>query len=85
MMGGDSRRDDVPHNFIRINAETPNPGRRTREEVEPICEKHHGQFEHLWFDDDAHPRFAYVLVKDGDVDGLLQDLHGQQVIRLFDA
>ncbi len=75
----------MPHNFVRINAKTPNPGRRTRAEVEPVCKKHHGAFEYLWFDDDQNPTYAYVLVKDGDVDGIMQDLHGQQVIRLYEA
>ena len=75
----------MPHNFIRINAVTPNPGRRTRQQVEPICARHHGKFEYLWFDDESDPTYAYVLVKDGDVDGMMQDLHGQEVIRLFDA
>ncbi len=75
----------MPHNFLKINAVTPNPGRRTRGQVDAICRKHRGSFEYLWFDDDANPTFAYVLVKDGDVDGLMQDLHGEQVIRLFEA
>lgn len=75
----------MPHNFLKINAATPNPGRRQRADVESVCHKHHGQFEYLWFDDDQDPTYAYVLVKDGDVDGMMQDLHGQQVIRLFEA
>ena len=75
----------MPHNFLKITAVSPNPGRRHRANVEPICRKHHGQFEYLWFDDDQNPTYAYVLVKDGDVDGMMQDLHGQEVIRLFEA
>ena len=75
----------MPHNFMRINAVTPNPGRRRREDVESICKRHHGQLENLWFDDQADPSYAYVLVKDGDVDGMLQDLHGQELLRLFEA
>lgn len=85
MIRPDEKEEQVPHNFIRINAMAPNPGRRTREEVEPICARHHGKFEHLWFDDDRQPNFAYVLVQDGDVDGMLQDLHGHSIIRLFDS
>jgi hypothetical protein len=73
----------LPHNFIRINADAPNPGHRTREEVEPICREHNGTFKYLWFDDDRQPNFAYVLVEHGDVDGMMHDLHGHQITRLF--
>ena len=75
----------MPHNFLRISAETPNPGRRKREHVQQACEKHDAKLEYLWFDDEAAPSYAYVLVKDGDVDKLAQELQGQQVIRLFEA
>jgi hypothetical protein len=80
----DEKEEQVPHNFIRINAVAPNPGRWTRDKVEPICTLHNGKFEHLWFDDDRQPNFAYVLVQDGDVDGMLHDLHGHSCQRLFD-
>jgi len=75
----------MPHNFIRISANTPNPGRRQRGDVESICARHHGQLEYLWFDDDQSPTYAYALVDGGDVDGMMSDLHGQEVIRLFSA
>jgi hypothetical protein len=80
-----TRGGHVPHNFVKINAMSPNPGLRTRENVEPIIEKHHGKFENLWFDGAKSPTYAYVLVKDGDLDGILHDLHGLEVIRLFEA
>jgi len=75
----------MPHNFIKVYAVSPNPGLRTRENVEAVCSKHHGTFENLWFDDEKHPTYAYVLVKDGDLDKILHDLHGQEIIRLFAA
>lgn len=75
----------MPHNFIRISVDTPNPGRRRRRDVEAVCAKHNGSFEYLWFDHDSSPKYAYVLVEDGDVDGIARDLHGQQVITLFKA
>jgi hypothetical protein len=75
----------VPHNFVKINAMTPNPGLRTREKVESVCKSHHGKFENLWFDGANNPTYAYVLVKDGDLDGILHDLHGLEVIELFEA
>ena len=75
----------MPHNFIRINATTPNPGRRKRKDVDSVCVKHHGKLEHLWFDDASNPSYAYVLVRDGDVVGLMQDLGGQEVVRLFEV
>jgi hypothetical protein len=75
----------MPHNFIRIAPETPNPGRWTRERVEEITKRHHGVVEHLWFDDPHDPKAAYVLVRDGDIDGLMTDLTGQTLMRLYDA
>ena len=73
----------MPHNFIRTSAKTPNPGRRQSADVEAICARHHGKFEYLWFDDPNSPTYAYVLVDGGDVDGMMADLPGQQLIRLF--
>lgn len=75
----------MPHNFIRISVDTPNPGRRRRRDVEAVCAKHRGSFEYLWFDDAESPTSAYVLVEDGDIDAIARELHGQQVIRLFKA
>lgn len=75
----------MPHNFIRTNATTPNPGRWTRTTVEEIARRHHGKLEHLWFDDPDHPNQAYMLVRDGDVDALMRELHGQQVTVLHEA
>jgi hypothetical protein len=77
----------MPHNFIRISAETPNPGRRKRGDVEATCRQKGGHLHYLWFDDADHPTAAYVLVEaeDKDVDGIVQALHGEQVIRLVEA
>lgn len=75
----------MPHNFIKISPNTPNPGRRTRADVKAICEKHHGTFEYLWFDEVEAPTRAYVLVEDGDLDGMVHDFEAQEVIRLYDA
>jgi hypothetical protein len=75
----------VPHNFVKINAVTSNPGRRTCAEVASACERHGGTFERLWFDDPDDPTFAYVLVKDGNLDGILDALRGREVLRLFEA
>jgi hypothetical protein len=75
----------VPHNFVKINAITGNPGRRTCADVASVCERHGGTFERLWFDDCDDPSYAYVLVKDGNLDGILDALHGREVLRLFDA
>ena len=75
----------MPHNFVKINAMTPNPGLRTRANVKSACEKHGGKFVNLWFDDPKNPTYAYVLVKDGDLDRILHELHGLEVIRLYEA
>ena len=75
----------MPHYFIKTGPSTPNPGRWTRARVDDVCKRHHGSLEYLWFDDQTDPDNAYVLVKDGDVDGLLQDLHGHEVTVLHEA
>jgi hypothetical protein len=75
----------VPHNFIRISANTPNPGLRKPDDVKRICNKHAGTFQCLLFDADTRPQSAYVLVKDGDVDGILAELGGgATVFQYFD-
>ena len=75
----------MPHNFIRISVETPNPGKRRRADVKKACDDAGGTFEYLWFDDEDQPTAAYVLVKDGKIDDIMRALHGEQVIRLFQA
>ena len=75
----------MPHNFVKITAMTPNPGRWTRARRKTTCERHHGTLEYLWFDEPKNPTYAYVLVKDGDLNGLLQDLHALEVIRQLQA
>jgi hypothetical protein len=57
----------LPHNFIRIDASTPNPGLRKPDDMKRICKKHSGAFQCLLFDADTNPQSAYVLVKDGNV------------------
>jgi hypothetical protein len=73
----------VPHNFIKINATTPNPGLRRREDVEEIVRRHHGELVDLWFDDRKNPAHSWVMIANGDVDGMMNDLHGHQLIRLW--
>ena len=73
----------MPHNFIKINSSTPNPGRRTRADVEKVVTEHHGELDGFWFDDRNDPRSAWVLVRGGDVDGMMADLHGHQLIQLW--
>lgn len=75
----------MPHNFIKLNATTPNPGRWTRARADEIVKRHHGTLEYLWFDDPDEPTHAFVLVKDGDVDGLIQDLHAHEVRQLHEG
>jgi hypothetical protein len=75
----------VPHNFIKTAPKTPNPGPWTHARVDEIAKRHHGTLVHLWFDDPHEPTAAYVLIKDGDLDGLMSDLNGQVLIRLYDG
>lgn len=73
----------MPHNFIKIKADTPNPGRRTREGVARVVESHKGEFVNLWFDDRKNPEHAYVLVRGGNVDGMMADFPGHKVTQLW--
>jgi hypothetical protein len=75
---------DVPHNFIRISADTPNPGRRRENDVKAICEKHQGTLGCLLFDSDTNPEFAYVLVKNGNLNKILAALDGTKIETYFD-
>jgi len=73
----------VPHNFIKIPAVTPNPGLRRPEDVQKIVEYHHGRFVGLWFDDRKNPTHSWVMAENGNVDGMMNDLHGHQLIQLW--
>ena len=75
----------MPHFFITTNALTPNPGRLTRQRASEVCSRHHGKLAHFWHDDPANPQTAYILVEDGDLDGLLQDLHAHHIVTLHPA
>jgi phenolic acid decarboxylase len=74
----------MPHNFIRMSPESPNPGRWTREQVKSVCERHEGTLEHVWHEPGKTPKAAYVLVKDGDVQGMLEEFNAEYVIRLVE-
>jgi hypothetical protein len=82
-MIGATKGGDVPHNFIKINATTPNPGRRTRDDVEKVVTGHHGEMDGFWFDDKHQPHSCWVLVRGGDVDGMMADLGGHQMMQLW--
>lgn len=75
----------MPHNFVKINAMTPNPGLRRRKTVKTVVEERGGKFLNLWFDDLKNPTYAYVLFKDGNLEKILDELHGLEVIRLNQA
>jgi hypothetical protein len=75
----------VPHNYLKIPLGPPNPGRWTRDSVDDIVKRHHGTLEFLWVDDPDDPTHAYALVRDGNVDGLLDDLHARELTRLHET
>lgn len=75
----------MPHNFIRVSADTPNPGRRRKADVDAVCAEHGGRLEYLWFDHESSPSYAYLLVKDGDAEKIAGKLQGDQAITLFQA
>ena len=76
----------MPHNFVKINAMSPNPGLRTRENVEPICKKHMGSFENLWYDDAQNPDLRLRAGRrTATSTGSSRDLHGWRSSVLFQA
>ena len=75
----------MPHNFVKTPPGPPNPGRWSRGRVDEIVKRHHGTLVGLFFDDPTNPTHAYVLVKDGNVDGLMADLHGHEVQVLHES
>jgi hypothetical protein len=70
----------MPHNFIRIDASTPNPGIRKPDDMKRICRKHKGAFQLLLFDADTNPQSAYVMVKGGNIDAILAELGGGETV-----
>jgi hypothetical protein len=72
----------MPHFFIRTNAMSPNPGPWTHEKAKAVCDRHHGKLVHLWHDDPESPGVAYMLVEEGNLDGLTKDLHAHEVLTL---
>lgn len=75
----------MPHFFIKTNVDSPNPGRWTHGRAQEICARHHGRLENVWYDDANAPQTAYVLVENGDLDGLSTDFHATEVTTLHDA
>jgi hypothetical protein len=85
----------VPHNFIRIDPykpisttdrEKPKPERRKPEDADRACKGHDGIFECLLFDTDTKPQSAFVQFKNGDVNAIIKELGGGQLIsQYFDS
>ena len=76
----------MPHNFIRITAGTPNPGHRKPDDVKNVCKKHGGTLQCLLFDAHTQPEFAFVLVKNGNVDAIRAELGGGETLfQYFEA
>jgi hypothetical protein len=75
----------VPHNFISVSPDTPNPGRRRRTDVDAVCRRHGGELEYLWFDHETAPSRAYLLVRDGDAEAIARELQADRTITLFAA
>jgi hypothetical protein len=75
----------MPHFFITMGVSSPNPGRWTRAQVEEVCGQHHGKLENFWHDDRANPTTAYLLVENGDLDALSEELHARHIVTLHRA
>jgi hypothetical protein len=72
----------MPHFFIQVSPSTPNPGPLKRTRVEEVCKKHNAKLEHYWHDDPENPTVGYILVEEGNLDGLRADLHAHDVVTL---
>jgi hypothetical protein len=75
----------MPHFFFKLSADSPNPGRWTRERVKAVSDRHRGKLSHVWYDDPDSPTVAYVLIEDGDRDGLEADLAAHEVLTLHEV
>lgn len=75
----------MPHFFIKTNPSSPNPGPWTHARAKEVAERHRGKLEHLWHDDPSNPQAAYILVEDGDREGLAKDFHAHEVLTLHRA
>jgi hypothetical protein len=75
----------MPHFFFKMDAVSSNPGRWTRGRVRAVSSRHHGKLQHLWHDDPDDPKVAYVLIEDGDLEGLSRELNPHEVVTLHEA
>jgi hypothetical protein len=75
----------MPHYFIKLSATTPNPAPLKRERVAEACQRHNGKLEYYWHDDPVNPVVGYVLVEEGDIDGLSAELAAHEVVTLHSA
>jgi len=69
----------MPHFFFKTRAESENPGRWTHDKAKGVTERHKGKLKNVWHDDPDNPQVAYMLIEDGDLDGMKQDLHAYEV------
>ena len=75
----------MPHNFVKINAMTPNPGPAHTREGRAVCKTHMGTFENLWFDDAQNPDLRLRAVRERKPRRDPRELHALEVIRLDQA
>ncbi len=72
----------MPHYFIKLSPTTPNPGPLTRDHVAEVCRRHNARLEHYWHDDPVNPSVGYILVEEGDIDGLSAEVAAHNVLTL---
>jgi hypothetical protein len=73
---------EMPHYFIKLSPTTPNPGPLTRDHVAEVCRRHNAMLEHYWHDDPVNPAVGYILVEEGDIDGLSAEVAAHEVLTL---
>ena len=80
----------MPHNFIRIQSTTPNPGPWKHGRLEALCRHHKCTLEHAWAKQGGESAVRYVLVRYGDtpesnIEGLIAELQPEEVVDLHEA
>jgi hypothetical protein len=73
----------MPFHWFSLDPVSPNPGRWHRGRIAELCRAHGARLEGFWVDREHDARTAYVLVEDGDADGLEAALHASERLELF--
>ena len=80
----------MPHNFIRLQPTTPNPGPWKRGPLQALCAHHKCALEYAWAEQSGQSAVRHVLVRYGDtpesdIKGLIAELQPEEVVELYES